>query len=96
LRELDLRILAPDAHAASSVITLVLSPRQNSLLLGDQLLEAGFLVSYQSAYLRDRNWLQICLMGECSRNALVALLSELKARMQPGGAKPGAAAVHAS
>jgi aspartate aminotransferase-like enzyme len=96
LRELGLRILAPDEHAASSVITLVLSPPRNSQILGDQLLEAGFLVSYQSAYLRDRNWLQICLMGECSRNALVALLAELKARTMPSRATPDAIAVHAS
>ena len=83
LRELGLRILAADEDAAPSVITLVLPPAQNSQTLGDQLLEAGFLVSYQSDYLLDRNWLQICLMGECSRNALVALLAELRLRTGP-------------
>lgn len=80
LRELGLQILAPDDHAAPHVITLALPPTQNAQTIGDQLLEAGFLVSYQSDYLRGRNWLQICLMGECSRNALVALLAELKIR----------------
>jgi aspartate aminotransferase-like enzyme len=80
LRELGLRILVADEDAVPSVITLVLPPGRNSQTLGDQLLEVGFLVSYQSDYLRDRNWLQICLMGECSRNALVALLAELRLR----------------
>ncbi|MCL4176942.1 MAG: aminotransferase class V-fold PLP-dependent enzyme [Verrucomicrobia bacterium] len=81
LRELGLRILAPDEHAAPNIITLVPPPSLSAEALGDQLLEAGFLVSYQSDYLRNRNWLQICLMGECSRAVLVGLLTELKNRL---------------
>ena len=78
LREMGLRILAPDRQSSPAVITLVLPPGQSSEALGDQLQAAGFLLSYQSDYLRRRNWIQICLMGECSRQALVALLTELR------------------
>jgi aspartate aminotransferase-like enzyme/predicted N-acetyltransferase YhbS len=78
LRELGFQILAPDDHAAPAVVTLMLPPTQNALDFGDRLQQAGFLVSYQSDYLRCRNWLQICLMGECSRSALVGVLTELR------------------
>ncbi|PYK97369.1 MAG: aminotransferase V [Verrucomicrobia bacterium] len=78
LRELGFRILAPDAHASPAVITLVPPGTNRSQRIGDQLQAAGFLLSYQSEYLRRRNWIQICLMGDCSRQSLVALLSELR------------------
>lgn len=76
LRELGFRILAPDAQASPAVITLVL-PETDSQRAGDRLQAAGFLLSYQSEYLRHRNWIQVCLMGDCSRQGLVALLNEL-------------------
>jgi len=78
LRELGFQILAPDAHASPAVITLALPGEISSQSIGDQLQAAGFLLSYQSEYLRRRNWIQICLMGDCSRQSLVALLTELR------------------
>jgi len=78
LRELGFHILAPDAHASPAVITLALPESISSQKTGDQLQAAGFLLSYQSEYLRERNWIQICLMGDCSRQSLVALLTELR------------------
>ncbi|HXT39574.1 MAG TPA: GNAT family N-acetyltransferase [Candidatus Angelobacter sp.] len=78
LRELGFRILAPNTHASPAVITLVLPGETSAQKLGDRLQAAGFLLSYQSDYLRNRNWVQICLMGDCSRQSLVALLTELR------------------
>jgi len=78
LRELGFDILAPDDYASPAVITLALPKSLSSQEIGDQLQAAGFLLSYQSQYLRDRNWVQICLMGDCSRQSLVALLTELR------------------
>jgi len=78
LRELGFRILAPDAQASPAVITLVLPGSASSQKIGDELAAAGFLLSYQSGYLRCRNWIQICLMGACSRQSLVSLLTELR------------------
>jgi aspartate aminotransferase-like enzyme len=87
LRELGFHILAPDAHASPAVITLALPESISSQKTGDQLQAAGFLLSYQSEYLRERNWIQICLMGECSRQSLVALLTELRKvnTLEPAG-----------
>jgi len=78
LRELGFQILAPDAHASPAVITLVLPDTLSTQKVGDQLQAGGFLLSYQSEYLLRRNWIQICLMGDCSRQTLVALLTELR------------------
>jgi len=78
LRELGFRVLAPDPHVAPAVVTLDLPGSMNSQQIGDQLQAAGLLVSYQSEYLRQRNWIQVCMMGECSRQSLVVLLGELR------------------
>ena len=61
-----------------AVTTLVLPENISSQKVGDELQASGFLLSYQSEYLRHRNWIQICLMGDCSRQGLVALLTELR------------------
>jgi aspartate aminotransferase-like enzyme len=82
LRELGLQILAPDAHASPAVLTLVLPESVSSQAMGDALQSAGFLLSYQSEYLRHRNWIQVCVMGDCSRASLLALLRELR-RLAP-------------
>lgn len=64
LRELGLQIVAPDAHAAPAVITLALPSDVPSKAIGLRLKRAGYLLSYNSAYLPQRNWIQIVLMGE--------------------------------
>ena len=33
--------------------------------------------TYNSDYLRRQNWIQICLMGECTREKVVSLLNAL-------------------
>jgi hypothetical protein len=49
----------------------------NSLKIGGMIQEAGYLLSYNSEYLRKKNWMQICLMGECTREKAVSLLNAL-------------------
>jgi hypothetical protein len=44
-----------------------------SKTIGFQLKKAGYLLSYNSGYLLQRNWIQICLMGEWSREHVEAL-----------------------
>ena len=39
--------------------------------------EAGYLLSYNSDYLRRKNWIQICLMGECAREKIVSVANAL-------------------
>ena len=49
--------------------------------IGHELEEAGYLLSYLSGYLLERNWLQICLMGETSERELRSLVEELRGRL---------------
>lgn len=77
LRDLGFRIVAADACAAPAVITLALPPNMNSTDLGDSLELAGFSLSYNSEYLRARNWIQLCLMGEFSMGDVEPLLDTM-------------------
>lgn len=73
LRELHFQIVAPDAHASPAVVTIALPSDVNSDAIGWQLHQEGYLLSYKSEYLLRRNWIQICLMGEWSRENLQPL-----------------------
>ena len=73
LREAGLQIVAPDAHASPAVVSLALPRDVSSHDVGAQLRQAGYLLSYNSGYLLQRNWIQICLMGEWSRANLETL-----------------------
>jgi aspartate aminotransferase-like enzyme len=73
LREQGQQIVAPDAHAAPAVVTIALPPEISSKTIGWLLRKAGYLLSYNSSYLLKRNWIQICLMGEWSRENLLEL-----------------------
>jgi aspartate aminotransferase-like enzyme len=73
LREQGLCILAPDDHASPAVTTIVLPPEARSCRVGSALEERGFELSHASSYLRERNWIQICLMGEHGRDDLAPL-----------------------
>lgn len=81
---LRLRLAGTDFHLVGSttttspaVITLALPPNVGSVQFGDAMQEAGYLLSFNSEYLRQRNWIQICLLGECTREKIVSLLNAL-------------------
>jgi hypothetical protein len=54
---------------------MALPPELNSVKVGQLAQESGYLLSYNSEYLRQKNWIQICLMGECAKEKLVSLLN---------------------
>ena len=78
LRELGFHIVANDTEAAPAVITIELPGGMSSSDMGRRLEEAGYLLSYNSAYLLERNWIQICLMGKCSEEVVTPLLNILR------------------
>jgi aspartate aminotransferase-like enzyme len=77
LRELGFRLVGDDAVTSPAVFTLALPEELSSSKVGDLIQEAGYFLSYNSEYLRQRNWIQICLMGECAREKLISLLNAL-------------------
>lgn len=78
LREAGFQLLAPESVAAPAVVTIVLPPELSSVELGRRMEENGFLLSYNSEYLRRRNWIQIALMGECAREKVLSMVNVLK------------------
>ena len=77
MEDLGLTIVAPSDHASPAVITLALPPAIQSDEAGARLEAAGYLVSYHSKYLLQRNWIQVCLMGEIERDKMPGLLAAL-------------------
>jgi len=77
LRELGFNLVAPEDQATPGVITIALPPDWSSAELGQQLQKAGYLLSFNSDYLRQRNWIQICLMGEFSPEKLESMTAWL-------------------
>ena len=77
LRESGFSLIEADGNISPAVITVVLPPELDSAKVGGQLQEAGYLLSYNSGYLRRKNWIQIGLMGEVPREKLVSLANTL-------------------
>ncbi len=78
LREMGFELVGAKGETSPAVITIALPAEINSLKVGGLIQEAGYLLSYNSEYLRKKNWIQICLMGECTREKLVSLLNAMK------------------
>ncbi len=77
LRGMGFRLIAADEHTSPAIVTITLPEEISAERVGDRLEEAGFLISYRSSYLLKRNWIQICLMGESSRERLRPVLRKL-------------------
>ena len=77
-RESGFKLIEADGNISPAVITIVLPAELDSTKIGTQMQEAGYLLSYNSEYLRRKNWIQICLMGEIPREKLVSLINTLR------------------
>lgn len=81
LRRMGLDLIAADS-SIPTVTTIALPPAVNSVTLGDDMLEAGYELSYKSRYLVERNWIQICLMGEHAPQTVRAMLAEFGVQVE--------------
>jgi len=77
LKNLGFELVGEGTGTSPAVTTIALPAKFNSVKTGDLIQEAGYLLSYNSEYLKRRNWIQICLMGECSKQKLVSLLNAM-------------------
>lgn len=82
LRSDGFEILASDDQASPGVITIVLPRDRSSVAIAMQLQSEGYLLSFNSEYLRERNWIQICLMGEYSREKIVRMLRSFRSMLR--------------
>jgi aspartate aminotransferase-like enzyme len=77
LVETGFDLVGNGTRTSPAVITIALPPEMNSSKIGEAMHEAGYLLSYNSGYLRRKNWIQVCLMGECAREKVVSVANAL-------------------
>lgn len=78
LRLRNLCILAPERYASPAVTTIVLPEGVDSIKVGDYLKAEGFLLSYKSYYLVERNWIQVCVMTDGLQEGVVPMVEALE------------------
>ena len=78
LRRMGCNIVAKDEHSTPAVTTIVLPSGVDSVDVGRGLEDQGLLISYNSTYLRERNWIQVCLMGPPATEEIGPLLDSLQ------------------
>jgi aspartate aminotransferase-like enzyme/GNAT superfamily N-acetyltransferase len=79
LEEAGLECLVSAEHASPAVLTLALGDGVSSVEVARRMAAAGYAVAYNSRYLRQRNWIQLALMGQRLPSTfpdLVALLRQ--------------------
>jgi len=72
-----LDLVGNGARTSPAVITIALPPEMDSVKIGGAMHEAGYLLSYNSEYLRRENWIQVCLMGECAHEKIISVANAL-------------------
>ncbi|MBO0589331.1 aminotransferase class V-fold PLP-dependent enzyme [Sporosarcina sp. E16_8] len=77
VEQVGLTILASEKWAADGIVTIALPKGLSAIQLGDNLFLNGFNVHYESAYLRERNWLQISCMNVVAEKELTRMLQLL-------------------
>ncbi|MGH8024248.1 MAG: aminotransferase class V-fold PLP-dependent enzyme, partial [Limisphaerales bacterium] len=77
LSESGFQLVGGGAMVSPAVITIELPPEISSVKFGEAMQEAGYLLSFNSAYLRCKHWVQVCLLGECAREKVVALANAM-------------------
>jgi aspartate aminotransferase-like enzyme len=71
-------LVAPDSAACPAGITLALAEGDNAAQLGEELERRGFALNFRSRHMRDRNWIQLSLLGDPPRASLERFVHALK------------------
>lgn len=79
LQKRGYRILAAADISSPAVVTVVLKAEIPSQEVGRRLEDRGILVSCNSEYLVKRNWVQMCLMGECTQEKVATAIEKFHA-----------------
>ncbi len=88
LEKLGFQLIGGKGITSPAVVTIALPESLNSVKVGELIQESGYILSYNSEYLRARNWIQVCTMGESAKGKLVSLLNALNRacfRRRPAG-----------
>jgi aspartate aminotransferase-like enzyme len=91
LHKSGFQLVGSTTTLSPAVTTIELPESLSSEWVGRKLSEYGYQLSYRSRYLRERNWIQICLMGEVEQQSLVPLLGLLNRLCATAGSQERAA-----
>jgi aspartate aminotransferase-like enzyme/GNAT superfamily N-acetyltransferase len=78
LRSRGFTLVAPESAACSAGITLSLGDTGSAAQLGEELEQRGFQLNFRSRHLRQRNWIQLSLLGDPPRPDLERFLHAVK------------------
>ncbi len=78
LAHIGLTLFDGGKNVNPAVLTIPIMKPYSSQEMGEYLRENGYLVSYESSYLSERNWVQICLMGDIKKENLDGLVNTIK------------------
>ena len=73
-----LRLAVPAGHAAPCVLTFALPRVTHGAKVAERLAASGYAIAYASAYLAERNWIQVALMGDYARHRLPEMMAALR------------------
>jgi aspartate aminotransferase-like enzyme len=77
LQQLGFDLVVTDRDAAPAIVTIALPSTVPSCAIAADLERLGYLVSANSRYLIERNWIQIGLMGDISRDDVTEVSTAL-------------------
>lgn len=77
IKAMGLDVLLASGISSPAIITIPLPGELRSVYIGKCLEDDGYLISYKSKYLAERNWIQLCLMGESPRSNMKVFLQRL-------------------
>jgi aspartate aminotransferase-like enzyme len=80
-----LRVAVPAGHAAPCVLTFALPRVADGARVAERLAASGYAIAYASAYLAERNWIQVALMGDYARHRLPEMMAALRQAVQVHG-----------
>ncbi|MGR3764032.1 aminotransferase class V-fold PLP-dependent enzyme [Rossellomorea sp. NS-SX7] len=82
IREWDISIIG-DESFSPGVITIEIPSGVSSRVIGDECKDKGVLLSYESDYLLNRNWVQLALMGYQREEEVMKSIDVLKGVLSP-------------
>ena len=80
-----LRVAVPAAHAAPCVLTFALPRGTHGANVAERLAASGYAIAHASAYLAERNWIQVALMGDYARHRLPEMMAALRQAVHAHG-----------
>jgi aspartate aminotransferase-like enzyme len=82
LREWGIEIMGDNSYSPG-IITIKVPPGLSSRQIGDRCKEIGVLLSYESDYLLNRNWVQLALMGYHNEEEVLKAVASIKDIVAP-------------